>query len=592
MFRPRLDSVSNIHRRWSFTRLNPSSYRISYIVSILCGAAIILLSQYGYNTKTEHLNLISSIFLGIAFLTATNFIDHFALRDTPLNKISKIFHISAFANLLWFFTVLIGATYDMLFSKNGTPTNYIIEGMSLAIGLRIGIFTSVIGASLLRATATSLIQPVIFLFSLEYTVSFYQAVLASRVGIEFGLSFLVIAIVWTVVADRAGRPNVESTFRLLQAFLAAWTENKRDMMETIAELRAHDEVIDTYVIKFRPLGRKEVSLVLPQVHPGPFKPIGGSDLPYALYNLFSKTALIFHSVSDHSFNIPSKKELDKYLQTLSKQKTNLELGERCTIPVEVKIGEASVVGIAFGNSAIVMLSMAPKGMEDIPEVVGMEIRRHGQQIGIRHTLVIDSHNAMGDVLSANDRNNLIMAGRQCLDRLKNAAQHEFNVGFANSIDLNPGSLSVEDLGQAGLAVVLLEIRNKRFILGWADSNNMERCLREEIINKLNSEGTEVIELCTSDTHSTSGKRTREGYFSLGNISDHSKIASIFFEISREAIKTCAKSSFELLLAKSNIKVMGNDQFDDYSAALDKSMNITKIFLLVTVAVFLAMLLFN
>src|SRR5919198_4130669 len=158
MFRPRLDSVSNIHRRWSFTRLNPSSYRISYIVSILCGAAIILLSQYGYNTKTEDLNLISSIFLGIAFLTATNFIDHFALRDTPLNKISKIFHISAFANLLWFFTVLIGAAYDMLFSKNGTPTNYIIEGMSLAIGLRIGIFTSVIGASLLKATATSLIQ--------------------------------------------------------------------------------------------------------------------------------------------------------------------------------------------------------------------------------------------------------------------------------------------------------------------------------------------------------------------------------------------------------------------------------------------------
>src|SRR5919198_3556751 len=332
MFRPRLDSVSNIHRRWSFTRLNPSSYKISYIVSLSCGAAIVLIQQ-GYGAKEDQLNFIPSLLFGIIFLTAANFIDFFALRGSPLNKISKVLHVSAFANLLWFLTVLTGAASDILFSKNGGSTNYVIEGMSLAIGLRIGIFTSVFGARLRRAIAASVIQPLIFLFAFENSVFFSRGVLLYPVGLGFGLCLIAIGIVWTIMADRAGRPRIESTFRLLQAFLAAWTENKTDNMEKIAEAKAHDELVSTYVMKFKPLNRKQVSIVLPQVHPGPFSPIGGSDLPYILYTLFSKAALVLHSVSDHSFNIPSKKELEKYIATLSKQRT-LEAGNTCSIPVE------------------------------------------------------------------------------------------------------------------------------------------------------------------------------------------------------------------------------------------------------------------
>ena len=193
--------------------------------------------------------------------------------------------------------------------------------MSLAIGLRIGIFRSVFGASLRRAIAASIIQPLIFLFAIENSVLFSHSIVVYPVGLGFGLSFIAIGIAWTIVADRAGKPRVESTFRLLQAFLAAWTENRTDNMERIAESKAHDELLSTYVVKFKAVNCKQVSLVLPQVHPGPFSPIGGSNLPYRLYILFSKKALVLHSVSSHSFNIPSKKELEKYIATLSKQTT-------------------------------------------------------------------------------------------------------------------------------------------------------------------------------------------------------------------------------------------------------------------------------
>ena len=590
MFRPRLDSVSNIHRRWSFTRLNPSSYKISYVLSLSCGAAIIIIEE-GHGAKSDQLTFLRSLLLGMIFLTVTNFLDYYALRGTPLNKISKVLHISAFANLLWFFTVLTGAASDVLFSKNANSANYIIEGMSLAIGLRIGIFTSVFGSGLGRAIVVSFIQPLIFLFAFGDSMSFYRSVISSPVGLGFGVWLIGIVIIWTIIADRAGRPRVQSTFRLLQAFLAAWTENKRDSMEKIAESKAHYELIDTYLIKFIPVDFNEVSIVVPQIHPGPFSPIGGSDLPYVLYNLFSRTALILHSVSDHSFNIPSKNELEKYVTTLSKQ-TTLEAGNSCSIPAEVKIGESSVRGIAFGNIVMVILSMAPKGMEDVPETVGSMIREYASQLGIKNILIVDSHNAMGDIPKAEDSKNLIMAGKQCLEKLKDAEQYVFKVGFANSEDIYSKILPAEDLGQAGLAVIVIEVREKRYLLGWADSNNMENGLREHIIDSLNNKGIEMIEVCTSDTHSTSGKRTRQGYYPLGNISSHSKIAEIFFEISSKSIKTAAISKFELLLTKSKIKVMGKDQLDDYSSALDKSMNITKVFLLVTAATFASMLILS
>ncbi len=51
----------------------------------------------------------------------------------------------------------------------------------------------------------------------------------------------------------------------------------------------------------------------------------------------------------------------------------------------------------------------------------------------------------------------------------------------------------------------------------------------------------------------------------------------------------AESAFELAFAQSAIKVMGKKQFEDYSSALDRSVNVTKIFIAITVASFIAML---
>ena len=588
MLAPRRDDVSNIHRRWSVTRINPSSSRISYTIWIGCALIIVVVSHV-YNLQAGIASLALYIPLSLVFLVGSHFLDYLALQGTPVHKFSKIAHVSAFANVFWSLTLLLGIAADFVFSKSPS-TDYVIAGMLLAVGFRVGLFISVFGASTPRAILVSFIQPVIFFFAFMPPSSYHSIVTQSYAGFTFGTILLAIGIIWTVIADRAGRPGVKSTFGLLRAFLVAWSENRVDMIEELIEAKAHEKLITTKVIRFLFAGN-QAAIVLPDVHPGPFSMVGGSNLPYVLYEKFSKRALVMHSVSDHSLNIPSKKEVEKYVKDLGQKMTTKEKGGTCSAPLQVRINNSTATGIAFGNTAMVMLSLAPTGMEDIPRAVSSELESFGTTIGFSDVLVVDCHNAMGKYLDDSNRKDLIASAKQCLDQLKKQPQKRFKVGFASLDDVDYRMDRTDELGEGGLGVLVLSIENKNYGIGWADSNNMENTARDYIVSKINSNVT-MLEICSSDTHSTSGKRTREGYFALGTTTSLDKIATAYTQLCSKAAEMAAESAFELACPQSAIKVMGRKQFEDYSSALDRSVNVTKIFVAITVASFIAMLAFS
>jgi putative membrane protein len=585
MLAPRRDDVSNIHRHWTVTRINPSSSKVSYTIWIACAVIIVVVSHV-YNLQAGIESLVVYLPLSLVALLGSHFLDYIALRGTPVRKFSKIAHVSAFANVFWSLTILLGIAADFVFSKSPPSIDYVIAGMLLAVGFRIGLFISVFGASTARGILVSFIQPLIFFFAFMPPSSYHSIATQSYAGFAFGALLLAIVIVWTVIADRAGRPGVKSTFGLFRAFLIAWSENRVDTLEELIEARAHENVITTKVIRFSFAGDQAV-IILPEVHPGPFSMVGGSNLPFLLYERFSKRALVMHSVSDHSLNIPSKKEVEKYIKDLG-QMTTTEKGESCSAPVQVKINNSTSTGIAFGNTAMVMLSLAPTGMEDIPRSVSSELESFGAAIGFPDVLVVDCHNAMGRHLSDSDRKDLIASAKQCLDQLKKQPQKHFRVGFASLDDIDDRIDRTEELGQGGLAVLVINVDNKNYAIGWADSNNMQNTVRNYIVSKMNGDAT-MLEICSSDTHSTSGKRTRVGYFALGTTTSPDKIAAVYNQLCSKAIEMAAGSAFELACAQSAIKVMGKKQFEDYSTALDRSLNVTKIFVAITVASFIAML---
>ena len=589
------DSVSNIHRRWSLTRINFSSYKISLTISLISSLIIILVFDHFY-LLVNLIQLAVFTITGISFLIFSYFLDLFLLRKTPVNKMSKILHVSAFSSLLWLLIVILGYLTFIIFQKDLPPKEYLLEGMMLAIGLRIGIFTSVFGANLLQAIKTAIIQPIVFLF-LIIPSSIFIEIFSDVVAISFGLILIGLGIGWTILVDRAGRPNLQSTFALLQAFLSAWTENKVENIEKILLSKSKNELVGTYIVKFT---NKHHNLywVLPNIHPGPFKEIGGSNLPYQIYNYFSQKAVVFHSPSDHSLNIPSKGEVLEYLKSLSNTQKTLDYGSTCSIPIQIKNKKATVTGIIFDNTPILMLSFAPYGMEDIPEEISKELETYSKNEGFKRLFIIDSHNAMGKKIGKSENEELLIAGKTCLKILKKSPQYSFKIGLSNTNEIKNHIVFGEDIGKSGLSIILIDVNknddnnsnhNNQYVIGWADSNNMKSGLREYIIKFLEQKGIRMLEICSSDTHENSGFRTSEGYYPFGHITKFETIADHYYKLIELAYKKLEVYGYEVFHIVSTVKVMGTNQFRDYSNALDKAMNLTKKFLIITFGVILLML---
>ena len=407
----------------------------------------------------------------------------------------------------------------------------------------------------------------------------------------FGMIILTLGVLWSIIADRSGKPHLKSTFLVLQAFLSAWTESKTENLERIFESRSNVKHIITNFLKFKTLN-KEFLFVLPDIHPGPFKSVGGSRLSFELYKHFSKKAITFHSISDHSLNIPSQKILEKYIRSLTKQEI-VSIGDTCSVPIQIKNQDFIVTGISFGETPLLILSNSPKGMEDIPEQIKEKLQNYAIKLGFNNIFIIDSHNCIGCKLNENDLDKLLNTGCECLDRLKEESQYKFKFNSFNSN--NGDNLLKEDFkinsdcGKAGITVLSFEIKNENYFIIWIDANNMKIGLREDIIRKLSSKNTEILEICTSDTHENSGFRTIEGYYTFGQITELPSITNLLEKLIMMSKEKEVTTRFEFLRSESDVEVMGANQFKNYSDALDKSMNVTKIFLSITFMTILSML---
>jgi putative membrane protein len=573
------DSVTDIHRRWYFTLLNPSSYKTSAIIAIIASMGIIGINHVSY-TLTE-LTVHSVLAIGIT--TIGFFLDLFLLKGTPTNKISKVIHVAAFSSSFWLVTILLGLLTNSIFGKNSDIITYCLGGMFIASGLRYGIFVSVFGSRMLRSILIAFVLPVVFFINiLPYSYSF---ILQEHLTVLImGSTIFTIGVVWSIMADRAGCPNLKSTFSVLQAFLSAWTENKQEKMEEIFESRSSVDVIRTRMMKFERKGDKQVFVVLPDIHPGPFNPIGGSNLPQQLFNFFENNAIVLHSISDHSKNLPTTAEVNKYLNSL-KNSVLKNSGNECTLPLITKSNNFTLTCIGFKTSVLVIISK-DSGMEDLPYSIIEKIEQFAKELGFSDIMIVDGHNALGNKISNEEETALTALALTSLEKLVGKQYYTYEIGYSNSLT---SGFRIVELGGAGIGVFNLRINNEDHLIGWSDSNNLVNGLRIRILRELNKAGINMLEICSSDTHSSSGKRTRQGYYALGNVTKDEDIIKAFSEISSKAMSKTSPSSFSYLDSYSQIKLMGRDQFDNYATALNKSMNITKVSLAITVIFYIAML---
>ena len=567
--------IENIHKRYTFTLINPSSFYVSLFASVGIAAIISALVFHNFIQNYEILYHLPAV---IAVLLVTQYFDS---RFTRHKEYSKSLHMSFFGNILWLITVVAGILGAAILSKDFT-LYYVALGMFIFSSFRIGIMTTSLGISLKKSCALCFVQPLAMFLTLipvgMWSILYHVETLA------FAFVFLAVAIFWSYFTNRSGLPGIKSTHKLLQAYLQSVSRNDPTDMESIILETSKQSQISTSQIRFYTDDNKnDFRMILPDLHPGPFHPVGGSDIPHEIYKTMNSSAMVLHSVSDHSLNLPSRQDVKNYLDGLLESSVSTK-GLTCTEPITAQINKARAVGLRFDQTAVLFLSLSPYGMEDVPLSIKTEIEQIAKNRNFQNVLVVDTHNAMGGELSQEDTQDMITAAKSVLDILITKSSYPLRYGYANSKSMN---IQTGDLAGGGIGVLCLAIDQKKYFLCWADANNIENGIREKIVVHLQNNGYDLVEMFTSDTHfTTMGVRNRNGYYQLGIVTKPERLANWCLSIAKQAEKNIVTGKFEILENQAKVRVMGTGIFEHLSRALDSSLRMTKIFMVGCVGIFL------
>jgi len=569
------DDIQNIHGRYKFTLINPASFYVSLIFSVVTASVISALTIFIYLESGEIIFTLPAV---IAVLLA---IQYFDSRFTTHKEYSKSLHMSLFGNVLWLITIVGGIIGSTILSKE-LSVFYVAVGMYIFASFRIGIMTTTLGISLKKSCVLCFVQP-LAMFLLLIPIDMWS-ILYDIQSLAFGIIFLVIAGVWSYLTNRTGLPVIKSTHKLLQAYLQSVSRNDpRDMESIILETSKPSNVTTSQIRFYTGDEENDFRLVLPDIHPGPFSPVGGSDIPHQIYKTMNSSAMVLHSVSDHSLNLPSQQDVQSYLDDLSKSSVSTK-GLTCTEPVTVQLNKARVVGMRLDKAAILLLSLSPLGMEDVPLYIKTEIEQVAKNRNFDSILVVDSHNAMGGKISQEDSQDMITAAKNALDILVTKTSFPLRYGYANSKSMN---IQADDLAGGGIGVLCLAFDQKKYFLCWADANNMENGVREKIVAHLQNNGCNLVEMFTSDTHfTTMGVRNSNGYYQLGIVTESKRLENWCLSIAKKAEENIVSGKFEILENKAQVRVMGSGIFEHLSVALDSSLKMTKAFMVGCVGLFL------
>jgi len=568
------DSKSSIARKYRNLFTLPS-IKVATILTIITSTFLFISSYF----LLYELNL--SVFITLLIFEASIFvsimIEQIILKDNPLVTFRRLVFISFFSYLIWLFVLIFGLLLSIPFSIY--YENYIsllLLGFFYAIAFRLLVVGSIFYGNLLKKAFIIFFQPMILVPILFHISSFIEMITIYAIPILSGAIIITLVTFHLIFVNRPGAKLMRvGSLELLRAFLSAWAANRPEFIEEFMDKMSSQETVRANVIVLDS-GDMKIALVIPEVHPGPFYPIGSSNLPFHLQNWFLSNGfspMIFHGISGHEFNLPSKREVDRFISSFKNLKT-VASGKTCSIPIIAKVGKATATCIAFEDTVLVMLTLSPFGMEDLPLDLKQEIEGLALKLGYKHAVIVDTHNSQGDVVNKEDCDEFIKATEKALMDLKSKDQHNFMVGFAHSSELN-FSLG-NDIGPAGLCVLILEIDGKKYSIAVADSNNAIMGLREELSKIFKDSSAPILELCTSDTHVTAGKASSsKGYIALGERTGLKELSEVIKNLIDKSLKRIAQANFQVDYIDSSVKVIGMKLIDDFSKVLNRSLSLFK-----------------
>ena len=570
-----MESSYNIQKRFRLLFRLPSAPTSFFLATAM--ALSILFIQGIFAENVRNLNLIP-LFLILFF--SSIIIERIILWKHPFATFRRLFAVSILPNTAWAVLSAFGLYRFTVIGSEDVFYVMALMGMFSAISLRILILGSVFFNRILYGVLVSMIQPLILFSIIPYIqmgVVFPKEQLIQILNKEpfafsVGIMIPLASMIYLILLNRTGGDILKnSPVKLLQAFLQAWVVERPKLFEELFDKLSLEKDVSTKILEFKTKTNRNV-LIVPEVHPGPFYPIGSSNLPFDLWKWFSNEKyqpLVFHGISGHEHNLPSKDALENYLSSM-KNFQDISNGNACTEAISVNVGKATATGFGIGDHALIMITLSPHGMEDFPIFVREKINKSALDVGFNGLILIDSHNSQGSNIIMENCENIIEASNRLLRKIRFLPQFTFEVGYAHSsqLDLSMG----EDIGPGGVGMILLKINDKTFDIVCVDANNMVLGLREKLMAKKSS----IIEICTSDTHYNASKvMNKLGYFPFGATSSEEEISSIINKLEKRAKQSLEKGIFSIKYNTARVRVLGSSLLDDYSIGMDEVFNFAK-----------------
>tara|TARA_B100001750_G_scaffold141820_1_gene113100 strand:- start:2524 stop:4320 length:1797 start_codon:yes stop_codon:yes gene_type:complete len=577
-----MQSTFNLQRKFRLLFTLPTFF-VSLIIASSTSLSIILIQGIFSNAPMSQRYEAISIFF-IAFLFSI-ILERLILLRHSFASVRRLLAMSIVPNASWAVLSAFGLYQYSVLQEQQVFYLMVVMGLSTAISIRIIILGSVFFNRISVGTLVSFLQPMLLFIIIPFAQTgvlfpieqFSLLLMEEALAFSLVLIIPVLSVSYLLVLSRTGGTLIKSSpLIIFQAFLQAWVAERPKVIEDLIETFSLEKEIVTSVIEFSDksnISTKNRAIIVPEVHPGPFYPIGSSNLPFELWNWSNSInlkSLIFHGISGHEHNLASKAIVTSYLNEMN----NLQIvsdGSTCTEPKSRNIGRATVTGLAFGDYAMLILTLAPYGMEDFPIFVREEINKASKSIGFNGVILIDAHNSIGATPVREDCEDIIRAAKDILRKIRFNTQMEFKMGYSHSKKL--GINLKDDVGPAGIGMVLFEIKSKTYGIVSVDANNIALGFRDDVLSEID----DVIDICTTDTHFNAAKVMNSlGYTPFGGESSVKEIKKVIKKLQIAAEKSMIKSDFVIKRNKNSYKVFGSALLDDYSVGLDRLFMIAKI----------------
>jgi putative membrane protein len=570
------NSMDSAKKHYSSMFTLPSYRKAILAIALVCVAGVSL-SVFALFPSIG--SLVLGLFLFAITFFADTVINKIILKADPIFSMRRTLVLSLVGWVFWLFFISVGVGLSFAFGSL-LWVKLCLLGFAVVVALRFIVFNATSSASASRRLMSTLLQPALSIAAfLVFWVGYpgiatvtWQVILFVVAAPIIG--FIAVSIFLSSI-DRLGKNTYSlSALPLFRAFLLNWVTDQNATLETHLEAMGEDKDIEVTLLKFD-ASKPKAAIIVPLVHPGPFKNIGSSLLPSLLKNSYEKEfgcdACVPLGILGHELDLASQAQNHKIVsQTIASARFGAS-ADLASPLIRVTDGFATASCQIFGATAFLSFSLSPKTTEDLPQELGCLVAEEAKKYGLKNTVIVNTHNSITDIVDVEEHlESLQRAASKCLQKAVSQPTKPFMVGaatvFPKEFNLKAG------MGTGGITAIIVQVEEQKTAYVVIDGNNMISGLREKLLAALASLGFDESEVFTTDTHAVSALVTgRRGYHPVGEVMDHELLIRYISEVTKKAesnLEACKTGCIHFVVPK--VRVIGEERLRSVTGLVDKA----------------------